>query len=88
MTPGQFDSRLRILASLVGSEKTDDLFNAEYEAMLNEIKADDDKERQLQQAGRMRRLVDHQICFQVNQWLQANRQQGQSQNECVMITGV
>lgn len=70
----QFNERFQLLSLMVGSDQTDELFNQEYELLLNEIKADSDRSRQQEQAKRMRKLIDHQLQFQMNQWLRLNRE--------------
>jgi hypothetical protein len=71
MTATDFDNRLRELSAMVASPATD-LFNAEYERLLIDIKADDADER-YDRAARMRTVLMHQAAFLVTEWFNAKR---------------
>ncbi len=71
MKTEEFDTRLRELSSMVGSDHSDSLFNHEYEMLLNEVKASPGPRCEM--FTRMRRLLDHQAQFLMNEWLRLNR---------------
>ena len=71
-----FETRLKELAMLVESDQSDELFNQEYETLLNEIKKDEATLERQEMLTRMRTLLNHQAAFLMNLWLRAKRIQG------------
>lgn len=78
METSEFDTRLKELSAMCGSDRTDVLFNQSYEELLTQVKADPDKTRQRTHAERLRRLANYQTEFLTNEWLRLNRLQGVS----------
>ena len=64
-----FDNRLRELSAMVGSDQSAELFNGEYETLLNDIRRDDDLERRTGHAARMKKLLLIQAGFLMNAWM-------------------
>lgn len=71
-----FETKLKELAMLTGSDQSDALFNADYQALLNEVKKDEATPARQERLQRMRRLLDLQAEFLMGEWLRLNRQQG------------
>lgn len=71
-----FETRLKELAMLVESIQSDELFNQEYETLLNEIKNDEPTPERQEMIQRMRTLAHHQVAFLMNLYLRAKRIQG------------
>lgn len=71
-----FEIRLKELAMLVESDQSDELFNQEYETLLNEIKKDEPTPERQEMLQRMRTLLNHQAAFLMNLYLRARRIQG------------
>ena len=76
MKTEEFDTKLKELAMMVGSDQTDELFGNEYEALLNEIKKDEATPERQAMLTRMRTLLNHQAAFLMNLYLRARRIQG------------
>lgn len=76
MKTEEFDTKLKELAMMVGSDQTDELFGNEYESLLKEIKKDEATPERQEMLQRMRRLLDLQAEFLMGEWLRLNRQQG------------
>lgn len=75
METQKFDTRLKELSAMCGCDKTDTLFNQEFENLLAEVKADTDNARRYSHAIRLRHLADYQSEFLVKQWLLCNRRE-------------
>ena len=73
MKADEFDSRLKELSAMVGNSQSTELFNQEYETLLNDIKILPDH---YGMALRMRTLLMHQAAYLMNTWLRLNRIQG------------
>lgn len=71
-----FETKLKELSFLVGSDQSDTLFNSEYELLLNEIKNDMPTPERQEMLTRMRRLLDLQAEFLMGEWLRLNRSEG------------
>lgn len=71
-----FETKLKELSFLVGSDQSDTLFNSEYELLLNEIKKDEATPERQEMLTRMRTLAHHQVAFLMNLYLRAKRIQG------------
>ena len=69
-----FDAELKQLSQMVGSFKSDELFNQEYENLLAKVRAEQDPALRHAQASRMRALLMHQCSFLMNEWLIAKRE--------------
>lgn len=73
MEANVFEPRLKELSAMTGSNKTDSLWNATYEELLEEVKADADSARRYAHALRLRKLADCQAEFLLNEWMRLNR---------------
>ncbi len=69
MEPEIFDAELKQLSQMVGSFKSDELFNACYLELLEKVRAENDAALKYAQASRMRALLMYQAQFLMNQWL-------------------
>jgi hypothetical protein len=76
MKTEEFDTKLKELAMLTGSDQSDTLFNSEYELLLNEVKKDEPTPERQEMLQRMRTLLNHQAAFLMNLYLRARRIQG------------
>lgn len=76
MKTEDFNTRLKELAMMVGSDQTDELFGNEYESLLKEIKADEPTPERQEMLQRMRTLLHHQAAFLMSLYLRARRIQG------------
>ena len=73
METQHFERDLKDLAGFVGSWQSNELFNTEYLALLEQVKVDTDPARRYGHAKRMKRLLMLQLEFTMNQWLKADR---------------
>ena len=74
MRTEQFEKEIKMLASMVGSFQSDDLFNQEYELLFLKIQADTDMTRRYAAAQRLQKLGMLQVEFLTNEWLKAKRE--------------
>jgi hypothetical protein len=71
MKTEEFNTRLKELSIMVGNSQSTELFNQEYESLLNEVKAQPGPRYEM--LARMRRLLDHQAQYLMNAWLRYNK---------------
>lgn len=71
-----FEERLKKLSAITGQDDHGDEWSREYEMLLAEVKEDRDPARRFAHALRLRRLMDHQLEFWMNEWLRENRRRG------------
>lgn len=76
MKTEEFNTKLKELAMLVESDQSDELFNQEYETLLNEIKKDEPTPERQEMLQRMRTLLHHQAAFLMSLYMRARRIQG------------
>jgi len=73
MKTDEFESRLKELSAMVGSDQAMELFNQSYENLLNEVKAQ--PEPRYEMFARMRKLLMHQAAYLMKGWIRENRKQ-------------
>lgn len=73
MEASEFNERLKELSSMTAREEATELFIQEYGFLLRDVSALPGPRYEM--AKRMKRLLDHQLEFQMNRWLAASRDQ-------------
>ena len=74
MEAAMFNQRLRELSAMTARENATELWLNDYAELLDQVRADNDKDRRTSQASRMKTLLMHQAAFLMNQWLHCHRQ--------------
>jgi hypothetical protein len=73
MKADEFETRLKKLSDKVGKPESIDPFSQEYSSLLIDIKAQTDPRYTI--AWRLRRLLDQQAQYLLNEWIRLNRNQ-------------